>query len=109
MRVRSAARLNRRDLARLAEIADVENADAAEQFGADLVLNTLRAAVDAAARLLDRHQQQVAAHRHVALPAGPHRRREQIPLPGDLDAVAVAAVEVAQEASRAAEREVGVG
>src|SRR5439155_853944 len=48
MRVRSAARLNRRDLARLAEIADIENADAAEPFGADLVLNALRAAVDAA-------------------------------------------------------------
>ena len=109
MRVRSAARLNRRDLARLAEIADVENADAAEPFGADLVLNTLRAAVDAAARLLDRHEQQVAVHRHVALPAGTHRRREQLRLPGDLDVVGVEAVEVAHEEVRAAEREVGVG
>ena len=67
------------------------------------------AAVDAAARLLDRHEQQVAVDRHVALAARAHDRRQQLRLLRVLDVVDVEAVEVADEQAVAAEREVGVG
>ena len=40
-------------------------------------VDALRAAVEAAARLLDRHEEQVAVDRHVALAARAHDRREQ--------------------------------
>ncbi len=40
-----------------------------------VVLDTLRAAVDAAARLFDRHEHQVAVDRRVTLAAGAHHRR----------------------------------
>ena len=42
--------------------------------------HALRAAVEPAARLLDRHEQQVAVDRHVALAAGADDRREQLRL-----------------------------
>ena len=72
-------------------------------------MHALRAAVEAAARLLDRHEQQVAVDRHVALSAGTDDRREQLRLLRRLDVVGVEAVEVADEDERAAEREIGVG
>ena len=59
--------------------------------------NALHAAVDAAARLLDRHEQQVAVDRHVALTAGAHDRRQQSRPARVLDVVGVEAVEVAHE------------
>ena len=109
VRVRAAAGLHGGDLLRLAEVADVEDADAAEALRRSTVSgHALRAAVDAAARLLDRHEQQVAVDRHVALAAGAHDRREQPRLLRRLDVVGVEAVEVAEEQVGAAEREVGV-
>ena len=60
------------------------------------VCDALRAAIDAAARLLHRHEQQVAVDRHVALAAGAHDRREQLRLARPLDVVGVEAVEVAR-------------
>ena len=72
-------------------------------------VDALRAAVDAAARLLDRHEEQVAVDRHVALPAGADDRGEQPRLLRRLDVVGVEAVEVAEEHVGAAERHVGVG
>ena len=94
---------------RLAQIADVEDADAAEALGADRRGHALHAAVDAAAVLLDRHEQQVAVHRDVALPAGADDRGEQLRVLAALDVVGVEAVEVAEEHVGAAEREVRVG
>src|SRR5205823_11095959 len=52
VRVRSAAGLNRGDLARLREIGDVEDAHAAEALRAYRRRHTLRAAIDSPARLL---------------------------------------------------------
>ena len=71
--------------------------------------HALRAAIDAAARLFDRHEQQVAVDRDVALAAGADDRREQARALRALDVVGVEAVEVAHHHVRAAEREVGVG
>ena len=52
------------------QVGDVEDAHAAEPLHAHRRGHALRATVDAAARLLDRHEQQVAVDRHVALAAG---------------------------------------
>ena len=71
--------------------------------------HALRAAIDAAARLLDRHEQQVAVDRDVALAARADDRREQPRALRALNVVGVEAVEVAHEQVRAAEREIGVG
>ncbi len=70
VRVRAAAGLHRRYLARLVEVGDVEDAHAAEALGAHGVVHALPAAVHPPARLLHRHEQQVAVDGHVALPAG---------------------------------------
>jgi hypothetical protein len=70
VRVRAAAGLYRGHLARARDVADVEDAHAAEARGARRFGHGLGAAVDAPARLLDRQEEQVAHDRHVALPAG---------------------------------------
>ena len=57
VRMRSAARLHGRNLSRLAQVADVEDADAAKPLAADRRLHALRAAIEPAARLLDRHEE----------------------------------------------------
>ena len=71
--------------------------------------HALHAAVDAAARLLDRHEQQVAVDRDVALAAGADDRRQQARALRALDVVGVEAVEVAHHHVRAAEGDVGIG
>ena len=109
VRVRSAAGLNRGHLLRVFHVADVEDADAAESLGADGRLHALEAAIEPAARLLDRHEQQVAVDRHVALSAGADHRREQPRPPRILDVVGVEAVVVADDRVGALEGEVGVG
>src|SRR5688572_32661116 len=98
------ARLDRRHLTRPMEIADVEDADAAHPLGAHRVLDALDAAVHTAARLLDRHDQQAAVHRHVTLAAGADDGGDEPRLPRDLDVVDVEAVEAADEREVAAER-----
>src|SRR4029450_596944 len=65
VRVRSAARLHGRDLLRLVNVGDVEDADGAGAAGADGRFDARRSAIDAAAGLFDRHHQQVAPDRHV--------------------------------------------
>ena len=108
VRMRAAAGLHRRDLLRILQVGDVEDAHAAEALVADRRHHALQAAVDAAARLLDRHEQQVAPDRDVALSAGAHHRRDQLRLVGALDVVGVEAVVVADHDVAAAEREVRV-
>ncbi len=107
--MRAAARLDVGDLLRLPDIADVEDAHAAEALGTDRRVDALRAAVETAARLLDRHEEQVAVDRHVALATRAHDRREQRRLLRRIDVVHVEAVEVAEEEIVLAERDVGVG
>ncbi len=80
VRVRAAAGLHRRHLLRLLEVGDVEDADAAEPLRARRARHAPRAAVEAAARLLDRHEEQVAVDRDVALAAGADDRRDQLRL-----------------------------
>ena len=106
--VRPAAGLHRRDLPRHAHVADVEDADAAEALVAHGLGHPLQAAVEPPAGLLDRHDQQVADHRHVALPAGADHRADEGGRRGDLDAVGVEAVVAAHEDLVAGEREVAV-
>ncbi len=106
--VRAAAGLHRRDLLRLGDVGDVEDAHAAEAFLADRLLHALDAAVDAAAGLFDRHEQQVAVDRDVALAAGADHRRQQARALRALDVVGVEAVEVADHHPLAAEGDVGV-
>ena len=93
----------------LLQVGDVEDADAAEALAADPILHALEAAVDAAARLLHRHHEQIAVNRDVALAAGAGDRGDQLQLVGLLDVVGVEAVEVADEQMPLREGEVGVG
>ena len=88
---------------------DVEDPHAAEAFLADGLGDALDAAVDAAARLLHRHEQQVAVDRDVALAAGAGDGGEQLRPARVLDVVGVEAVEVADPHVGAGEREVRVG
>ena len=109
VRVRPAAGLHRRHLFRPADVADVEDADAAEALAAHRSLHALRAAIDPPARLLHRHDQEMAVDRHVALTAGAHHRRDQPGLVGSLDIVGVEPMIVADEDHVAAEGEIRVG
>src|SRR5262249_9565715 len=78
MGVRPAAGLHGGDLLRVVHVADVEDADAAEALRARLVRYALRATVDAATDLLDRHEQQVAVDRDVTLAAWTDERRLEL-------------------------------
>src|SRR6185295_11548897 len=69
VRVRPAAGLHLPDLARAREVGDVEDAQAAEALLAYVLAHALAPAVDAAARLLHRHDQEIADDRYVALAA----------------------------------------
>jgi hypothetical protein len=57
-------------IVRMIDVADVEDPDAAESFGADGPGHALRAAVDPAAPFFDGHEQQVLVDREIALAAG---------------------------------------
>src|SRR5690606_4511547 len=87
---------------------DVEDAHAAEALGAHRALHAAGAAVEAAARLLDRHEEQVAVDRHVTLAAGADDRRQQLRVTRVGDVVDVEPAEVADEELIAAEGEVRV-
>ena len=68
----------------------------------------LRSAVDPAAGLLDRHEEEIAVHRHVALTAWAHHGSQQSRIASALDVVGVEPVIVADEQMMAAEREIRV-
>jgi hypothetical protein len=110
VRVGALAGLHGRNLDRRGDVADVEDADTAEAGGVRHVAasRALRAAVDPAAGLLDRHEEEVAVHRHVALAAGADHGCPQCRCGRIGDVVDVEAVEVARERVVAAEREVRV-
>ncbi len=109
VRVGAAAGLHGGHLLGILEVGDVEDAHATEALDADRRRHALGAAVDAAARLLDRHEEQVAVDRDVALTAGAGNRRHQLRLARVLHVVGVEAVEVAHHDVDALEGEVGVG
>ena len=72
MGVGTAAGLDRAYLYRPGQIADVEDADPAEPLVADVSGDALEPAVEPAAGLLHRHDQQVADDRDVTLPTRAH-------------------------------------
>ena len=106
--VRAAAGLDGGDLARGVQVADVEDAHAAEAFGVDVALGTRGTAVQPAAVLLDRHEQQIAVHRDIALTAGADHRHDQ-PGRAARDVIGVEAVEISDEEPAMRDRHVAVG
>src|SRR5690606_15362101 len=70
--------------------------------------HTLRPAVETGARLLHRHEQEIAVHGDVALSARTHHRGGQARTRRAVDVVEVEAVVVADDDVIAAESEVGV-
>ena len=105
--VRAAAGLHRGDLPRPPQVADVEDPDAAEALRADGIGDALEPAVEAPPRLLDRHDQQVADHRHVALAAGADDGGYQPGRCRRLDPVGVEPVVAADEQPVPGERQIG--
>src|SRR5437868_5071529 len=67
VRMRSAAGLDVADVLRRRDIADVEDAEAAQAIPADCILDAFNSAIDAAAQPLTRDEEQIAIDRHVAL------------------------------------------
>src|SRR6478672_8099202 len=106
--MRSTAALHGCDLARLGDIADVEDAYAAESLAAHRGLVSLRAAVKPAPSLLHRHEQQVPVHRHISLPARADHRCEQLRVARLLDVVDGESMETAHEQVMPVEGHVGV-
>ena len=71
-------------------------------------MHTSRAAVETAAQLFDRHEEEVAVNRYVTLTAGAHDRRELPRLAGVLDVVDVEPVKVADEDLALTKGDVGI-
>ena len=108
--VRAAAGLHAGQLHGVVEVADVEDPHAAEAVGTDGRVRgeALRATVDPSPGLLHGHEQQVAVHRRVALPARAHERRTQRRVGRVGDVVDLEAVEAADDRVVTGEGEVGV-
>src|SRR5204863_6082395 len=94
--MRTAAGLHGRDLLRLSEVADIENADAAKTLRADRGRDAFRAAIDSTESLLHGHEEQVAVDGHVTLTAGTHDRHLETRFPHVFDVVRVEPVVVAE-------------
>src|SRR5258708_4610688 len=69
MGVRTSAGLNGSKLFRIAEITDVEYADAPKTLRTDRRRNTLRTAINPSASLLDRNEKQIPIDRYITLSA----------------------------------------
>ncbi len=109
VRVRAAAGLDRADLHRPCQVADVEDAKPAEALGADVLVDALEPAIEPPSGLLDRHDQQVADDGDVALPARADHRAEQLRHSALGQPVDVEAVVAAGHHHVAGEGHVGVG
>jgi hypothetical protein len=107
--VRSTARLHLPDLHRALGIADVEDADAAEALGADILGDALPPAIDPRRILLDGHDQELADDRHVALAARADHGRGQARLAAGVEPVEVEAVIAAGRHQVAGKGHVGIG
>src|SRR3546814_2013093 len=108
VRVRAAAGLDLADLDRTRRIADVEDAQAPEPLWARILGYTPKAAIDPAAGLLDRHDEDVAGDRHVPLSARADDRADQAGLVPPT-AVEVEAVIIAEREQVAGKGHVGIG
>src|SRR3546814_1643877 len=106
--VRAAAGLDLADLARPRRIADVEDAQAPEPLWVRILGYTPKAAIDPAAGLLDRHDEDVAGDRHVPLSARADDRADQAGLV-PTKAVEVEAVIIAEREQVAGKGHVGIG
>ena len=109
VRVRTAAGLHVREVLRIVDVGDVEDAETADAILAHRLARRLRAAVETRRRRLGRHEEQILVDRNVALRrraelADAKARRGGIRDVPDLEAVVVALDDV-----RAVEAEVGVG
>jgi len=91
------------------QVADVEDADAAEALGVDLALGVADAAIQPGAVLLDRHEQQIPVHRDVALTARADHRQHQLRRAVTAHVIGVEAVEIADEQPPVRHRHVAVG
>src|SRR6202521_3456268 len=75
--MRAAAGLNVADVLRIADVADVEDADTAQAIVAYGILDALRAAVEPSAVSLTGDEEKVFVNRHIALRCGAEVRRLQ--------------------------------
>src|SRR5262245_34650915 len=90
------------------DVADVEDADAADALLAHRVLHALPAAVDAPARLLDGEEEQVSIESGIALATGAHERAAQLRIVRIGDVPHLKAVESALHDDVPLEREIAV-
>ena len=109
VRVRAATGLHHADLLRIGQVADIENADAAEALWAHVLRHALEAAIQSAAGFLHRHDQQVADDRNVALATRADDRGHQLRHAIVLQLINVKAVVVAGNQHVAGKSHVGVG
>ena len=109
VRVRAAARLDVRDVLRIRDVGDVEDADAAQPIGAHRVPHALPAAVEPAAEALARDEEQIPVDGDVALRCRAVERLRQLRAGRVRDVPDLEAVVVALDRVVAGEREVGVG
>src|SRR5688572_8776680 len=109
MRMRSTAGLHVRDVLRIPDVGDVEDANAAQPIVAHRTRHTLRAAVETASRAFTRYEQQVPVDRHIALRRRTDEgfydaRRARVGDVPDLEAVVIALEHVVVP-----EREIRIG
>ncbi len=109
MRVGSAASLHGTHLHRSREVADVENSNPAEALVADVFVDSLQTAVEPAARLFHRRDQEIADDGDVALSARTDHRAQQFWCAAFLQSVDVETVIAAGDQHVAGKRHVGVG
>ena len=110
VRVRAAAGLHRRDLLRLLEVGDVEDADAAEALGAHRRLRRPAMPQSMRPRVCSTDMNSRLPWTETSpWPPGQTIEASSLRPARVLDVVGVEPVEVAEEHVRAAEREVGVG
>ena len=106
--VRAAAGLYSRDVLRIGDVADVDDANSARPLVAHRIHHALETAIDAAIRCLGRNEEKIAIHRDVALRPGADVRRLQCGFIRVRDIPHLPAAVVALEDVIPGEREIGV-
>src|ERR1051325_6404996 len=108
MRVRAAARLNVADISRVRDVADGEDAEAAQTILADGVFDRFHTAVDAGGSSLTGDEEEVPINGDVALRCGANEAFLEYRRGGIGDIPELIAVIVALDDVVAEEREIGV-
>ena len=109
MGVAATAGLHLTDLARAGDVGSVEDAQTAKALLAHPFGHALQSAVDATARFLHAHDQDIARNGYVALPAGTHHRAEQFRHAVLAQAIGVEPVVVTGHHQIARKGHIGVG